>query len=341
MFIGAGVLLLLAVPIGLIVVVAGANDCTPASSDPTPSSAAQHGIPANYLALYRAAGEQYHISWALLAGIGWRETNHGRLRAAGVLSGLNAAGCCAGPMQFNIRNGPPSTWDAYAVDGNDDGRKSPYDPADAIPTAARYLVASGAHQSLQRAVYAYNHAGWYVTEVLAKMREYAGQDPSTLTAQSVAAPASSGCSDGGGLTAAGEGRYQVAAGANRPGAPLTADLDAFLRRMAGYYAGRRELVLTTGTNHSQMSASGLLSDHWTGNGADFGMVLNGGTNDGPVGDQIAAAALMAAGLPREEALRTARAGGLHNVIDGHLRVQVIWKNYPAHDDHVHVGVKRI
>ena len=68
-------------------------------------------------------------------------------------SGVNAYGCCAGPMQFNIRNGPPSTWDSYGVDGNDDGRVSPYDPADAIAAAARYLDAAGAPEDYRAALY--------------------------------------------------------------------------------------------------------------------------------------------------------------------------------------------
>jgi hypothetical protein len=77
------------------------------------------------------------LSWAILAGVGKVESNHGRANLPGVRSGLNSAGCCAGPMQFNLTDGPPSTWVTY-------GRGSPYDPADAIPAAARKLCADGA-----------------------------------------------------------------------------------------------------------------------------------------------------------------------------------------------------
>ena len=82
--------------------------------------------------------------------------------------GVNAFGCCAGPMQFNIRNGPPSTWDRYGRGGN------VYDPADAIPAAARLLCANGARggRALRGAIYAYNHAAWYVAQVLALARAY-------------------------------------------------------------------------------------------------------------------------------------------------------------------------
>jgi hypothetical protein len=90
-----------------------------ANSPPAPSSAARGGIPANYLALYRASGRACPgLSWGVLAGIGKVESNHGRSRAPGVVDGVNSFGCCSGPMQFNIRNGPPSTWDRYGRSGN-------------------------------------------------------------------------------------------------------------------------------------------------------------------------------------------------------------------------------
>ncbi len=57
---------------------------------------------------------------------------------------------------------------AYAVDGNGDGRTDVYDPADAIPTAAAYLCASGAATDVRKALFAHNHAGWYVDRVLAE-----------------------------------------------------------------------------------------------------------------------------------------------------------------------------
>jgi murein DD-endopeptidase MepM/ murein hydrolase activator NlpD len=68
----------------------------------------------------------------------------------------------------------PETWRQWAVDANGDGSKSPYDPADAIYTAARYLHVSAyrgrykgrARWSLRHAIYAYNHAHWYVEAVL-------------------------------------------------------------------------------------------------------------------------------------------------------------------------------
>ena len=77
----------------------------------------------------------------MLAAIGAIESDHGRSQLPGVGSNVNAFGCCAGPMQFNIRNGPPSTWQAHRIDGDRDGDTNVYDPADAIASAANYVKA--------------------------------------------------------------------------------------------------------------------------------------------------------------------------------------------------------
>lgn len=125
------------------------------AGDYRPSGLARAEIPAEYLRLYVKAGQRHGVDPWILAAIGAIESSHGRSRAPGVRSGVNAYGCCAGPMQFSVV-GSPSTWDSYGVDGNRDGRRSPYDPADAIPAAARYLRASGAPQDYRAAVFAYN-----------------------------------------------------------------------------------------------------------------------------------------------------------------------------------------
>jgi hypothetical protein len=140
-----------------------------------PSQAAAADIPRHYLALYRQAGRgqvwrtrqgSRYVAWAVLAGIGKVESDHGRSSAPGVRGGVNRFGCCAGPMQFNLTNGPPSTWDTY-------GRGSPYDPGDAIAAAARLLRANGAPGQLDQAIYAYNHSWPYVGQVKQLARRYA------------------------------------------------------------------------------------------------------------------------------------------------------------------------
>ena len=80
----------------------------------------------------------------------------------------------SGWMQFM-----PSTWEAYGVDANDDGRKDPYNPVDAICAAARYLNAAGGEEDLRTAIFAYNHADWYVDEVLLYANQY-GKLPDDL-----------------------------------------------------------------------------------------------------------------------------------------------------------------
>ena len=97
-------------------------------------------VPSAYLRLYRAAARAERVDWRILAAIGKNESDHGRSRARGVATGLNYARCCAGPMQFCTVRSCGNTWRAYATDGNADGRRSVYDPADAIPAAAALVA---------------------------------------------------------------------------------------------------------------------------------------------------------------------------------------------------------
>jgi murein DD-endopeptidase MepM/ murein hydrolase activator NlpD len=111
-------------------------------------------VPIFLLSIYQAAGIQYGIHWQVLAAINEIETDYGRnlnVSSAGALR----------RMQFL-----PSTWRAYGVDANKDGKKDPYNPVDAIFAAARYLKAAGYEESVRRAIFAYNHADWYVDSVL-------------------------------------------------------------------------------------------------------------------------------------------------------------------------------
>jgi hypothetical protein len=225
-----------------------------------PSANALADIPGNYLRLYMAAGERYGIDWAILAGIGSVETDHGRLDALGVRSEVNAFGCCAGPMQFNITNGIPTTWDAYKVDGNRDGRFDVYDPADAIPAAARLLVANGAPGDYHRAIFAYNHAEWYVQDVLAKASRYRGALRDA----------------GGQLGRLQAGRANAAAVLRNPRIQLTsiqrADLasGAIDPRLTGILAalGREHTLFITALKSDHKPGT----NHQAGRAADIGMV---------------------------------------------------------------------
>ncbi len=77
-----------------------------------------------------------------------------------------------GPMQFL-----PSTWKTFGVDVDGDGVANPQDIRDAAAAAADYLCKGGANlgdpTQLATAIYSYNAADWYVSDVLTLMSRYA------------------------------------------------------------------------------------------------------------------------------------------------------------------------
>ncbi|HUB03934.1 MAG TPA: lytic murein transglycosylase [Solirubrobacteraceae bacterium] len=127
-------------------------------------------IPPFLLPIYQAAGIQYDVPWQVLAAINEIETDYGRNLS------VSTAGA-VGWMQFL-----PSTWKRWAVDANGDGIADPYNPADAIFTAARYLQAAGASKNISQAIFAYNHAGWYVQSVLLRAQLIGGMPKGVIGA---------------------------------------------------------------------------------------------------------------------------------------------------------------
>ncbi|HXV05508.1 MAG TPA: lytic murein transglycosylase, partial [Solirubrobacterales bacterium] len=128
------------------------------------SSCAASGVPPILIPIYQRAANAYGLGTqgaSVLAGINEVET------AFGANLNVSSAGA-VGWMQFM-----PSTWETYGVDANGDGVKDPYNPEDAIYAAARYLRAAGMPADTYGAIYAYNHADWYVAEVLANAACYA------------------------------------------------------------------------------------------------------------------------------------------------------------------------
>jgi hypothetical protein len=286
-----------------------------------PSSSARAEIPPVYLRLYEDAGARYGIDPWVLAGIGSMETDHGRSRAPGVQSRVNAFGCCAGPMQFSLV-GSPSTWDRYRVDGDDDGRASPYDPADAIPAAARYLRAAGAPADYHAALFAYNHADWYVAAVLAKADEYRGAAIGTA-----------------GLLP--EESATVGDVARNPRVVLTpiqrGDLTAGLinARIASLLAaiGQRHTVVITAlrSDHSRFTADGRVSNHSAGRAMDIGAVDGEacrGTRTGRCADLVRELAAMSGPLRSTELIYCWDPDGPGDP-RGFARAD--------HCDHIHVG----
>src|SRR5262249_47990169 len=121
------------------------------------SSCAATGVPPVLIPTFQRAAATYGLGPqgpAILAGIHAVET------AFGTNLNVSSAGAI-GWMQFM-----PATWEGYGVDANGDGVKDPYNPEDAIFAAASYLSANGMPADTYGAIFAYNHAGWYVSEVL-------------------------------------------------------------------------------------------------------------------------------------------------------------------------------
>ncbi len=143
-------------------------------------------IPPFLLPIYQAAGIQYQVPWQVLAAINEIETDYGRNLS------VSSAGA-VGWMQFM-----PTTWKEWGIDANGDGVADPFNPVDAIFSAARYLQAAGAATNLSKAVFAYNHADWYVNQVLLRAKLIGAMPQSVI----------------GALTGLVEGHFPVAAAAH-------------------------------------------------------------------------------------------------------------------------------
>ena len=132
---------------------------------PAPASCGATSVPAFLIPIYQRATKAYGLGPAgpsILAAINEIETGFG------VNQGPSSAGA-VGWMQFM-----PATWAAYGVDADGDGRRDPANPEDAIHAAARYLKASGMPEDPEGAIFAYNHADWYVADVLSRAACFGG-----------------------------------------------------------------------------------------------------------------------------------------------------------------------
>ncbi len=150
-------------------VVGGGARLTDVRPQQLPVDQAAAGVrPASYLELFKASAARYcpGMSWTVLAAIGQIESGDG----ANV--GPSSAGAL-GPLQFM-----PGTWAMWGITAfGEPGPPNVMDPYDAVPSAARYLCAAGAGTpgGLYQAIFAYNHADWYVREVLGLAQQYASQ----------------------------------------------------------------------------------------------------------------------------------------------------------------------
>ena len=171
---------------------------------------ASNGIPSRAVQAYQAAAAAADcgIPWTLVAAIGRVESNHGQFAGATLLSdgrsdppivgipldgrpgvaeikdtdggkwdGDKTYDRAVGPMQFI-----PSSWAAFGVDGDRDGKADPFDIDDAAASAAKYLCRAGggnlsSEASQRNAVYSYNRSTAYVDTVMALAAVYAGGAP--------------------------------------------------------------------------------------------------------------------------------------------------------------------
>jgi len=173
---------------------AAAYQCQPGTAggmEPVTNGKGLADIPAVALDTYIKAAQKTGLDWAVLAGIGGTESNHGRHGGAtlaangdvrpkvigialgfgdsdnGKWDGDTSDDRAVGPMQFI-----PTTWKSMGQDGNGDGVKDPHNMYDAILAAAHYLKVSGAPGNYRKALWSYNHSDVYYSKVMAKADTY-------------------------------------------------------------------------------------------------------------------------------------------------------------------------
>jgi hypothetical protein len=117
--------------------------------------------PSFLIPIYMQAAKRYGIPWPVLAAINAVESDYGRNLSTSSAGAL-------GWMQFE-----PGTWTEYGVSADGRHNPNPYDPRDAIFAAAKYLKAAGGSSNITKAIYAYNHAGWYVDMVMSRAQRIA------------------------------------------------------------------------------------------------------------------------------------------------------------------------
>jgi hypothetical protein len=265
-------------------------------------------IPARLIPIYNAAANHYRLGedgWSYLAAINEIETDFGR--------NLNTSSAGAqGWMQFM-----PGTWATYGVDANHDGKRDPYDPEDAIFAAANYLRANGAPQNWHDAIYAYNHAEWYVDDVTIQAKQYREY----VTCRRAG--------DTAGRVDPGNIDWRDTSGA-WGGSQKFVDLAIRLAR-------RRGCTPISTKRSIQNTASGNVSDHWTGAQHSYAADLGNCDLSVPLGAADLAARDIASvfGLFQHT--------GVVSAIHGRYRIQLLWQTTVGgnHYDHVHIGVRNL
>ncbi len=221
-----------------------------AGGELSPSDKARTDIPSELIPLYQAAAETCPgLDWTVLAAIHKLETGFGTGRA------ISSKGA-QGPMQFL-----PSTFSAYGVDGNGDGRTEINGVVDSVFSATNLLCANGAgdRSRLADAVWNYNHSTEYVDEVLMLAASYG-----VLSVPGGAAYASTNdLLTSPNVILSSYARYDIEHGI----------VDARVVSLLSWISQRHTItvgVLKTG--HSKYTRSGRVSHHYYGRAADISIV---------------------------------------------------------------------
>jgi hypothetical protein len=150
-----------------------ASSQSPASAGCSFNGASGKGIPANYVPWLEKAATKYKLGpkgFSIVAAIHSVESDFGRSTLPGVARGTQNEMGAEGPGQFL-----QSSWEEYGQDANGDGIKDVYGIPDSIYGTANYMHLSGAPADWHGAIFAYNHAEWYVEEVLEKAASFGAQ----------------------------------------------------------------------------------------------------------------------------------------------------------------------
>jgi hypothetical protein len=239
------------------------------------------GVPSSLLPIFEQAAGSYQLGpggWAYLAAINEVESNFDRSTLPGVHSGTNADGA-AGPMQIGIAGAAGDSWAKYQADVSG-GPLPPsvYDETDAVYAAANYLHASGAPDDWPAALYAYNHAGWYVAQVQQLAQQYAQTVGNAITVRG--APAA-GCVTAGPTTPGSAARIL-------PDGLAAAPRDAPAQVQAAIAAGNRIIDTSYSTERQPNMLSTVMGSYDCSGATDF-VLYNAGLK-GPqvdIGDAIA------------------------------------------------------
>lgn len=155
------------------------------------SESGRDAIPSKFIKIYQNAAEEYNLPWTLLAAIHRVET------VFSTIPNMESPVGATGHFQFMEKTwigweypGGTRLGDAdipnelltdpamikkyggFGVDANGDGKADPFDIEDAAYSAAHYLASNGAGENLEKAIFAYNRADWYVEKVMSYFHLY-------------------------------------------------------------------------------------------------------------------------------------------------------------------------